>query len=147
MDIPAVTREAFVLLANAAALRKVGRTADAVGYAARARQRLTEVVAGVDAMIAEMQADPIPLVLAPNRTGRRPDRGAQPACRRKRASAAVGFTPQAVAQAANSATSTRRLPTSQLCTQLCGLPSAWPSSRWVSFASSRSARRNAGRGA
>jgi hypothetical protein len=66
MDIPAVTREAFVLLSNAAALRKVGRINDAVAVAERARQRLAEVAAGVDALIAELRSEPIPLTPVAN---------------------------------------------------------------------------------
>ncbi|MDP4361071.1 hypothetical protein QR510_31045, partial [Escherichia coli] len=65
MDIPAVTREAFVLLSNAAALRAVGRAADAVAYAERARRR-SEVVAGVDALLAELRAEPAPLAVSPS---------------------------------------------------------------------------------
>ena len=66
MDIPAVTREAFVLLSNAAALRKVGRTADALAFAERAERRLAEVLDGVKELIAEMRAEPIPLTPAPD---------------------------------------------------------------------------------
>ncbi len=55
-----------------------------------------------------------------------------------------GSTPHAWHQAMNSATSTRRFAVSQLYTHDCGFRSLAPSSRWVSPASSRSARRNGG---
>jgi Na+/phosphate symporter len=64
---------------------------------------------------------------------------------RNRLKAAFGGTSHAVAQAMNSVTSTRRLPVSQLYTQLWGFFSFSPMARWVKPAASRIARRKGGK--
>ena len=70
--------------------------------------------------------------------------GRGPAFRRKLANCSPGDTSQASHQSANSATSTLRLPVSQLYTQEFGFPRRSPSFRCVSPAASRSSRRRAG---
>jgi hypothetical protein len=55
-DLPAAAREAATLLSTAAALRQVGRLADAAAAAEQARHRMTETVRAVDLMLADLHA-------------------------------------------------------------------------------------------
>ena len=99
---------------------------------ARAARRRDPVEAGDSASVCLSHRQG---VVASDRSSSRP------CCSRKRRNASWASTSHATAHAMNSVTSTRRLPVSQLWTQLCGFPRRPPRSRWVRLAPSRRVRR------